>query len=213
MPGASLLALHLPHAHRTAMSAPPDRIETERLWMRPTRAADAKATHYWQVDPEVVRFLGGIQHPTVESFRAFLERVEVKYDAYAAAGLPWVALVVFEKGVERPIGTALCKPAPEGEGDGRRDSEEIEIGWHLARQAWGRGFATELGRAMRDRAFELGGVPHVNAFVDRENTASARVAERCGLRRVEPSPRFYGGADRYRMTRAEWEARGGSGSG
>lgn len=67
--------------------------------------------------------------------------------------------------------------------------------------------------AMRDRAFELGGVPHVNAFVDRENTASARVAERCGLRRVEPSPRFYGGADRYRMTRAEWEARSGSGSG
>lgn len=57
---------------------------------------------------------------------------------------------------------------------------ELEIGWAVARDSWGQGFATELGRhalaAARDAGFE-----YVVAFTRPENLASRRVMEKLGL--------------------------------
>src|SRR3954467_13275877 len=54
-------------------------------------------------------------------------------------------------------GTILLKPLPNGVG-------EVEVGWHLHPDSWGRGYATEAARTVIDRAFAAG-LPEVYAVV------------------------------------------------
>jgi len=52
----------------------------------------------------------------------------------------------------------------------------------IARSAWGKGFATEAAAALCQAAFGLLGLPRLIALIDPQNVASARVAEKIGLR-------------------------------
>jgi RimJ/RimL family protein N-acetyltransferase len=58
----------------------------------------------------------------------------------------------------------------------------LEIGWHIARNAWGRGYATEAGRAAMDWAWDVLGAPRLISLIHPDNAASRRVAERLGER-------------------------------
>jgi ribosomal-protein-alanine N-acetyltransferase len=58
---------------------------------------------------------------------------------------------------------------------------EVELGYRLARSAWGRGYATESARAVRDFAFETLGIRRLIAMVDPSNIASIHVAEKIGM--------------------------------
>ena len=183
-------------------------IETERLLLRDYTPDDAEAMLVIDSDPEVMHFLGGVQRRTVAEQRAFLELVCAKYTRYRDRGLPYCAMGAFESATGTLVGTALFKPAPYvAPGTTERvDTDELEIGWHLARAAWGKGYATELGRAMRDRGFTTTGVDELHAVIHDGNVKSERVAERLGLSRVGTTTRFYGeNLSDYRITRAEWE--------
>ena len=57
----------------------------------------------------------------------------------------------------------------------------LEIGYHLRRDLWGQGFATEAGRACRDYGFTQLSADLLISLVRPENLASCRVAERNGL--------------------------------
>lgn len=59
----------------------------------------------------------------------------------------------------------------------------FEIGWTLARHAWGNGYATEGGRRALEYAFENLDQRHVISLLHPENTPSMRVAERLGEKR------------------------------
>ena len=179
------------------------RLETERLVLRDYEREDAGPIHYWHRDPEVMKHLGGVTHPEREEFEGFMGMVAAKYEAYRAQGKPWSALVVFERASWRPVGTGLLKPIPSVDGE---DLDEIEIGWHLARHVWGRGYATEMGRALLDAAFTEAGLDHVNAVVDPANDPSARVCTRLGMEEREPLACRYGQVRRFVMTRDEWDA-------
>jgi RimJ/RimL family protein N-acetyltransferase len=56
----------------------------------------------------------------------------------------------------------------------------LEVGWMLARDTWGRGYATEAGRASLDHAWNVLRADHVISVIAPENSASIRVAERLG---------------------------------
>jgi RimJ/RimL family protein N-acetyltransferase len=58
---------------------------------------------------------------------------------------------------------------------------EPEVGWKLDPEVWGRGYATEGGRASVRHAFEALGMPRVVSIVHPENTASIAVMRRLGL--------------------------------
>jgi RimJ/RimL family protein N-acetyltransferase len=58
----------------------------------------------------------------------------------------------------------------------------LEAGWLLARDRWGRGFATEAGHAILAYAFTQLSAEHVISLIHPANTASIRVAERLGER-------------------------------
>ncbi len=180
------------------------RLETERLVLRDYEREDAGPVHYWHRDPEVMKHLGGVTHPELAEFEAFMETIASKYQAYRSRGLPWSALIVLERESWRPVGTGLLKPIPAVDGT---DLDEIEIGWHLARHVWGRGYATEMGRALLDAAFTEAKLDHVNALVDPANHASARVCERLGMKEQERFTCRYGEVRRFVTTRADWDAR------
>lgn len=59
----------------------------------------------------------------------------------------------------------------------------LEVGWALAREAWGAGYATEAARAAMEWASSELGVEELLSLIAPENTASIRVAERLGMRR------------------------------
>ena len=62
--------------------------------------------------------------------------------------------------------------------------ERVEIGWALRRAFWGRGYATEIGRAGLDHAFSVLGVGEVVSFTEVHNARSRAVMERLGMRHV-----------------------------
>ena len=59
---------------------------------------------------------------------------------------------------------------------------EVEVVYELERDAWGRGIATEVGRACLDVAFGPLGLERVVALSYPENAASVRVAQKIGMR-------------------------------
>jgi RimJ/RimL family protein N-acetyltransferase len=98
--------------------------------------------------------------------------------------------------VGRWSGSVLLKPLPDGAG-------EIEIGWHLHPDSWGRGLATDAARALLARGFALG-LAEIWAVTHLDNERSVRVCEKFGMRLLgvthrwyhEPSRMFWVGAHR-----------------
>jgi RimJ/RimL family protein N-acetyltransferase len=58
----------------------------------------------------------------------------------------------------------------------------IEVGWTLGRASWGKGFATEAGRAALTWSFDALGLDHIISLIHPENARSIRVAERLGMK-------------------------------
>jgi RimJ/RimL family protein N-acetyltransferase len=150
-------------------------IETERLLLRKPRAEDARDLAVAYADPEVVRYMGDGSTATIaeveEGIAEWLERWE-------SWGMSLFSLQRQEDG--RVLGRAgflLWDPETWEVG-----GDETEIGWLLAREHWGQGYATEAALALRDWAFEERGLTRIISLIDHANLASSRVAERIGER-------------------------------
>lgn len=94
-----------------------------------------------------------------------------------------------------PVGNLLLKPLPLSDGVVKNATDDIEIGWHLHPDVWGRGFATEAARAVVDDAFSRGTL-RILAVTHPDNLASQAVCRRLGM-----TPR--GRTDRYYDTETE----------
>lgn len=81
------------------------------------------------------------------------------------------------------VGTVLLKQLPDG-------AAEIEIGWHLHPDSWGRGLATEAARALLARGFAIG-LAEIWAVADPDNQQSVRVCEKLGMRLLGTTHRCY----------------------
>lgn len=57
----------------------------------------------------------------------------------------------------------------------------VEIGWRLARSAWGRGYATEAARASLEDGFGRAGLTEVVSFTAVQNVRSQAVMGRLGM--------------------------------
>ena len=153
-------------------------LETERLLLRPPIEEDLEAWAVMLSDPEVIRFLtGSTRHEVAAHIQTVRER-------HAADGFGLVAVVSKED--DRVLGRAglLVWDArtwtPTTLADAGEDGE-LEIGWTLAREFWGRGYATEAGAAARDYALEELGRPRVISLIAHGNERSVNVAEKLGL--------------------------------
>ena len=140
---------------------------TERLLLRPGWSEDAPALFQAIADERIVRNLATAPWPyTLADAEAFLA-TERK------ASEPSLLIFRFEDGTPELIG---------GIGFGRKPGGETEFGYWLVRRCWGRGYATEAGRALLAAARHSLRVRRLDAghFID--NPASGRVLEKLGFR-------------------------------
>ena len=142
-------------------------IETERLWLRPPRLEDFDGWAAAAADAKMTEFLGGPQ-PRPVAWRAFMAMA----GSWALNGFAMFSVI--EKSSGRWIGRV---------GPWRPDGwPGNEIGWGLAREAEGFGYAFEAAVAATDWAFATLGWQDVIHCIDPGNTRSAAVAMRLGSR-------------------------------
>jgi RimJ/RimL family protein N-acetyltransferase len=93
----------------------------------------------------------------------------------------------------------------------------VEVGWRLARDAWGHGYATEAARASLDHGFGEAGLEEVVAMTATTNERSMAVMRRLGMRRDPaddfdhpriPSEHRLCRHVLYRLRAAQWRGRG-----
>mgnify|MGYP001213735629 CR=1 FL=1 len=163
-------------------------IETDRLVARPWRLeSDVEAVIALYSHLEVVRFIGNRLIETPEAARAYLQ---FRIDRTRETGGIYGSWALIERESGQVIGNILLKALP---GKNHVPTEHIEVGWHLAREAWGQGFATEAARAMVHRAFHELGLRRVVAVTEPDNTGSIAVMRRIGMTHVQQCSDFYDG--------------------
>ena len=144
-------------------------VSTERLLAAPLRADDFAVLCELHRDPAVMATLGGVR--TDDRTRAYLAENLAHWDEHGF-GL-WIFR---ERTTNVFVGRGgLRHVILEGQ-------SEVEVTYALAREAWGKGFATEIATAALEVAFHQLGLQAVVAFAVLENAASRRVMEKVGFR-------------------------------
>lgn len=148
------------------------RLETPRLVLREQLLEDAEETNVYERDPEVVRYQ--THHPrTLEESRAYIADVLAE-SARTPRALFDLAVVHREEGCL--IGRCGLRVTDVGQ-------REATLWYVLDRRRWGQGFTVEAARALLAFGFDELGLHRVFVDVDPRNLASARVAEKLGMRR------------------------------
>lgn len=147
-------------------------LETERLILRRQVREDTPTLVALWTDDGVTRFMGGPRDPDKlqEIFQA------TAADPFADAYDLWP---VVEKDSGHVVGHCGVL---DKEVEGRQAFELVYV---FARDVWGRGYATEMASSLRDFAFERLSLSKLIALIEPENKASARVAEKVGMRFVK----------------------------
>ncbi len=183
-------------------------LESERLALRPFAAADADLLIELDSDPAVMRYLsGGAPTPPEEIRDLVIPGILAGYERWDhALGL----FAAHEKDGGAFIGWFCLRPLRDG------PREEAELGYRLRRAAWGRGYATEVSRALLAKGFAQLGIRKVWAETMTVNRSSRNVMEKLGMTLVEsiPAPddmRAVEGSEhggvRYEITKEQWERR------
>jgi RimJ/RimL family protein N-acetyltransferase len=179
-------------------------IRTERLLLRRWRHADREPFAAMNADPAVVEHLQGPM--SRERSDDFIDRIERHWDEHG-----WGLWAVEVPDVASFIGYVGLWPADYVE------PAMVEVGWRLAREHWGHGYATEAARAALEYGFTDVGLAEIVSFTVPQNERSWRVMERIGLVR-DPSGDFdHPRVDRvaypelvrhvlYRASREDWLA-------
>ena len=176
------------------MSRPSDfSLSTQRLILRPWRAQDVEAALVIYGDGRVMRYLGsagaGGGAPPIADLEAMRQRMQKWFDAPPEPQELPGRLAIVEKETDLPIGTVILKHLPDSAGT---PTQDVEVGWHLRVDRWGRGYATEAGRAMIAYGLEIARLPQIFAVVYKENKPSLRVCRRLGMEHIGETDRYYG---------------------
>lgn len=139
-------------------------LETERLTLRRFRPEDAAAFDRWAADEEFQRHLGPAQRGVDSIARHEAHWAERGFGLLA---VEW-----------RETGELIGRTGPQYH---RAWPDDPEVGWSIDPAWWGRGIATEAGRASIDWAFGDLGFERVVSITTEANVASRRVMEKLGF--------------------------------
>jgi RimJ/RimL family protein N-acetyltransferase len=160
-------------------------IETDRLILRKPKLGDAKALQQAYGDPEVMEFIGDGQTKTLEETREAIKRQTTRWKADGFG-----AFTIERKEDGKVLGrTGFLVWNSETWHTGTLqefgdDIGVVELGWLLAKEHWGQGYATEAAAAARDYAFITLKLPRLISLIMKGNDRSIKVAERIGERYV-----------------------------
>ena len=161
--------------------------QTERLiirkWLPENDAAQAFKMYN---DPEVTRFISSMVEESVENQKTRLQRIIDKYNQINNGSGFWA---IVEKESGQIVGAVLLKQIPDNQGNA---TEDYEVGWHLQKASWGKGYATEAGRGALEYGFNVLKLPVVYAVANPKNYASIRVMQRLGMMPMGRTNKYYG---------------------
>ena len=149
------------------MTTGPVTLDTERLRLRMFQQADFEPYAKICADPEVMRYLG--EGKTLSRAEAWRQMAIIIGHWHLRGHGIWAV-------EERRSGALVGRIGlfnPEG-------WPGFELGWMLARQHWGKGYASEGARRVLQYAFSELNRDHVISLIHPHNVASIRVAERLG---------------------------------
>jgi len=148
-------------------------IETERLILRGWRDEDHEPYVAMMADPQVSDWLGG-------PFSRDEALARIARNAAALGEHGYGRLAVARRSDGAFLGYCGLMPvAPDMPFDGG-----FEVGWSVAPQAWGQGYATEAARAVFADGFSRLGLAEILAFTGVANHRSQGVARKLGMRRA-----------------------------
>lgn len=138
-------------------------IQTKRLTLMPMSPEDAPSAFKWVSDAEVAKYMRYTPFVRVQD--------EAEWLSQLASDVSGVELGVF---------------LPDGElvgsvGLQRLDSGEYELGYHFARNQWGKGYATESCKAILAWAATELSANGFSANVAKQNARSVSVLDKCGF--------------------------------
>ena len=150
-------------------------IRTERLLIRKPQIEDAPGLLEAFADPEAMRYIGDGSTTDLAGAEEAVDRWLERWDAWG------LGMFVVERAEDaRVLGRAgFLRWDPETWEIG---GSETELGWGLAREHWGHGYATEAALALRDWALGERGLTRLISLVQHGNLRSVRVAEKLGER-------------------------------
>jgi ribosomal-protein-alanine N-acetyltransferase len=150
---------------------PPVLPRTTQLRLREFVPDDWTTVLGWYGDPRFSRFVSEEQASEGE-VRRLVERFVEWREERPRSRRQWAVVL---PGDDRPIGSCgIRRPDP--------GAREAEIGFELAAEHWGRGYATELAALLLRFGFLELGLHRVTSYCLAENVASARVLEKVGMR-------------------------------
>jgi ribosomal-protein-alanine N-acetyltransferase len=170
-------------------------ITTARLILRPFAEEDAAPLHAILAEKDFLRYFPNPASPPIDKVEKYIALQLTHWEEHGFGR--WAVEHTEKKGL---IGWNGLQYLP--------DTNEIEIGYILAKPHWNQGLTTEGARAGLKFAFEELGLEQLVGIVHPENAASQRVLEKLGMRFTNRAEYFGLDAFRYAMKPEEFEKSG-----
>lgn len=148
-------------------------LETDRLYLREFSLSDAEDFFQLNNDPEVIKYTGDMPFTDIAAAKFFLQNYEYKIPPHAKVKLPIGRWAMVEKSNDSFIGWCGLKYF--------EPQDEIDIGYRLHRKFWKKNYATEAAKACIDYGLHQLQIPTIVGRAMKENKASIRVLEKCGM--------------------------------
>lgn len=152
--------------------ASPITLKTERLILRPWKPEDLEPFAQLNADPRVMEYFPALltRKESDERVHSWQKKFETMGWGPWAVSVPGVADFIGFIGLSDVHFTAHFTPA-------------VEVGWRLAYDYWGKGYASEGALASLHYGFETLGLKEIVSFTPMQNQRSSRVMERIGMHR------------------------------
>ena len=170
-------------------------LETERLLLREYMPEDYDAVYAMVSDPETMRY-----YPKPYDAAGARRWIDWSLQNYREHGFGWWAVILKETG--ECIGDCGLTMQPI-------DGENLpEIGYHLRKEFWRKGYGKEAALAVRDWVFTHTDLGCVYSYMVQSNVGSWATAEAMGMQRLrEYTDAIYGEMYVYAITRDAWAKR------
>lgn len=145
-------------------------IKTERLILRPWKEDDLKSFAKLNADPRVREFFPSTlsQKESDELAKQLSDLIEKNGYGFWAVSAPGISDFIGFIGIEHVTFEAPFTPA-------------VEIGWRIAHEYWGRGYATEGAMAALEYGFNTLNLNEIVSFTPTQNKRSANVMKKIGM--------------------------------
>lgn len=147
-------------------------IKTTRLLLRHWKNEDLEAFAKMNADPRVMEYFPSVlsRQESDDLAKRIIQRFEENGWGFWAVAVTGVADFIGFVGLNQPDFEAPFMPA-------------VEIGWRIAYDFWGKGYATEAATAALEYGFETLNLDKIVAFTAEDNMRSRQVMEKIGMHR------------------------------